>query len=139
MGDHGQSPANWGTSDCELDKMAKDLGIKNYKGCFMSDQLKFRIPEECECGIINSSDSTTDGKHWFCWYKNGDTKIFFDSFGTNPPEELIEYLGHGIKSSTFQLQNINSDICGELSLLILYLLDRGHNYEDIILDIVYKL
>ena len=31
------------------------------------------------------------------------------------------------------------DICGELCVLILYLLDRGHNFEDIILDIVYKL
>ncbi len=66
-------------------------------------------------------------------------KIFFDSFGTSPPTELVNYLGNGILSSTFQIQQINSNICGELCVLVLYLLDRGHSFEEIVLDIVYKL
>ena len=37
--------SNKGTSDSDLDKMAKDLGIKNYRGCFMSDELKNMKPE----------------------------------------------------------------------------------------------
>src|SRR3977135_2916163 len=98
--------------------MAKDLGIKNYRGCYMSNDLPL-FPEENECGIINSQSSDDgNGKHWFCYFKNGETKIFFDSFGTNPPEELVNYLGHGILCSTFQIQKINSNICGELEILI---------------------
>ena len=127
------------TTDTELSKMVKDLNIKNYRGCYMSNELP-PFPEENECGIINSQSSDDgNGKHWFCWYKNGDIKIFFDSFGTSPSLELVNYLGSGILTSTFQIQKINSDICGELNLLILYLLDRGHSFEEIILDIVYKL
>src|SRR6266853_4571489 len=128
------------TTDTELDKMAKDLNIKNYRGCFM----RFTLPDkplESECGIINfQAESEGNGSHWTCWYNNvsgmTNTKIFFDPFGTNPPDELVKYLGSRILSNTFQIQKINSDICGELSILILYLLDRGHSFEEIILDII---
>ena len=128
-----------GTSDSELIKMTEDLGIKNFRGCFMRDTL----PSVCmknECGILNfQSSEDGNGSHWTAWFKKGESKIFFDSFGTNPPEELVKYLGKGILSSTFQIQKINSDICGELSVLVLFLLDNGYSFEEIILDIVYKL
>ena len=128
-----------GTTDGDLIQMAKDLNIKNFRGCFMRDTLP-DSPLNNECGIINFQ-STVDGNgsHWSAYFKKGDSKIFFDSFGTNPPDELVKYLGNGILSSIFQIQKINSDICGELSILVLYLLDRGHNFENIILDIIYNL
>ena len=127
-----------GTTDSELNKMVKDLGIKNYRGCFMRNELPPDKPWSQECGIINfESSSDGSGTHWSVWYKNGDTKIFYDSFGTNPPKELVNYLGGNILSSTFQIQNINSDICGELCILVLFLLDKGHSFEEIILDCVY--
>ena len=128
-----------GTTDDDLNKMVNDLNIKNFRGCFMRDTLP-DSPLNNECGIINFQ-STVDGNgsHWSAYFKKGDSKIFFDSFGTNPPDELVKYLGNGILSSIFQIQKINSDICGELSILVLYLLDRGHNFENIILDIIYNL
>lgn len=125
-----------GTSDSELNKMAKDLGIKNYRGCYMKDQLKNLEPKNVECFILNFEDSDSSGSHWSAVWHEGNSKIFFDSFGTNPPFELINYLGPGILSSTFQIQKINTDICGELCILILYLLDSGYSFEEIILDIV---
>ena len=127
------------TTDTELNKMAKDLNIKNYKKCYMKNELENLEVQENECFILNFEDSNSNGSHWSAVWKNGETKIFFDSFGTNPPEELVNYLGHGILCSTFQIQNINSDVCGELAILILYLLDSGYSFEEIILDIVYKL
>jgi len=128
------------TTDKDLNKMATDLNIKKFRGCFMRNELPPDGPWFVECGIINSESSNNgNGKHWFCWHKNGNTKIFFDSFGTNPPEELVNYLGKGILSTTFQIQKINSDICGELCILILYLLCNGNSFEEIILDIVYKI
>src|SRR5271156_6114467 len=97
-----------GTSDTNLDKMAKDLEIKNYRGCYMRNTLPDK-PLENECGIINcQSDIEGNGTHWQCWYKNGETKIFFDSFGTSPSTELVNYLGHGILSSTFQIQRLTN-------------------------------
>src|SRR5271156_2532194 len=128
-----------GTTDTELIKMVNDLGIKNFRGCYMRNTLEDR-PLQYECGIINfQGEMEGNGTHWTAWFKKGETKIFFDSFGTNPPDELQKYLGKEILSGTFQIQQINSDICGELSILVLYLLDNGCSFEDIILDIVYKL
>src|SRR3977135_2301623 len=128
-----------GTSDNDLNKMVKDLGIKNFRGCYMRDTLPTH-PLDYECGIINFQGETEgNGTHWTAYFKKGDSKIFFDSFGTNVPDELVKYLGKGILSSTFQIQQINSDICGELSILVLNLLDNGYSFEEIILDIVYKL
>src|SRR3977135_1759754 len=128
-----------GTSDSELIKMTKDLGIKSFRGCFMRNTL----PSICmknEGGILNfQSSEDGNGTHWSSWLKKGESKIFFDSFGTNPPHEFVKYLGKGILSSTFQIQKINSDICGELCILVLFLLDNGYSFEEIILDIVYKL
>src|SRR6266853_6837867 len=109
-----------GTTDTELDKMAKDLNIKNYRGCFMIDELKNLEPQTVECFVLNFADSNTSGSHWSAVWKAVNTKIFFDSFGTNPPDELVKYVGLRILSNTFQIQKINSDICGELSILILY-------------------
>src|SRR5437773_8242978 len=128
-----------GTTDNDLNKMVNNLNIKNFRGCFMRDTLP-DSPLNNECGIINFQ-STVDGNgsHWSAYFKKGTVKIFFDSFGTSPPTELVKYLGPRILSSTFQIQQINSDICGELSLLVLYLLDRGHKFEQIILDIVFGL
>ena len=128
-----------GTTDGDLIKMAKDLGIKSFRGCFMRDTLPTH-PLDYECGIINFQGETEgNGSHWSCFWKEGESKIFFDSFGTNPPGELVKYLGNGILSSTFQVQRINSDICGELCILVLYLLDRGHSFEEIILDTIFGL
>ena len=28
------------------------------------------------------------GTHWVAWYKNGKTKIYFDSYGVQPPIEV---------------------------------------------------
>ena len=78
------------TTDTELIKMIKNLGIKNFRGCFMRNEL-LTEPKEIECGILNfQSNIEGNGIHWICWFKNKEMKIFFDSFGTNPPDELVK-------------------------------------------------
>ena len=100
-----------GTTDRELIKMAKDLDIKSFRGCFMRNELPPDGPWAYECGILNfQSSEDGNGSHWSCFWKEGESKIFFDSFGTNPPDELVKYLNNGIFSSTFQVQKINSDL-----------------------------
>ena len=56
-----------------------------------------------ECGILNLDGVSGRGTHWVCWYVrtkplptqsyDGKALIFyFDSFGVQPPKELMEYL-----------------------------------------------
>jgi hypothetical protein len=82
---------NESLSNFQLIDAAKKLGIKNFRGVFVRDELP-KNPNKVECGILNTGDSSTNGFHWICWYKNGKTKICFDSYALPPPVELVEYL-----------------------------------------------
>ena len=123
------------TTNIELEQEATRLKLKNFRGVFMRDELKFK-PLEKECGILNLDCSRNDGTHWVAWFKNKDNKIYFDSFGVQPPLELIKYLKSPILYNTFQIQQYNDTNCGEWCLHVLNELNKGRNYSDIILEIV---
>ena len=55
-----------------------------------------RRPLKRECGILNRDGVSGRGTHWVCWYRNKNDKLHFDSFGVQPPNELIEYLSSPI-------------------------------------------
>lgn len=103
---------------------AKKLGINNFRGVFMRDTLP-KTPNIIECGIINLGDSTTEGSHWSCFFKNKMDKTYFDSYGdANPPKELVSYLGGSrLFYNEDRIQDYNDPpICGHLCLVVLYLL-----------------
>ena len=54
-----------------------------------------------ECGVLNLDSSSGDGTHWVTWFKKGKQKFYFDSYGVQPPSELIDYL----KSPIFTIAN----------------------------------
>lgn len=91
--------------------------IKNFRGCFMRDELP-RKPLLDECGILNLNNSTKDGSHWVAWKKIKNKKIYFDSFGNGPPPELVKYLGEdNLYYTNDKFQNFNDPpICGHLCL-----------------------
>lgn len=85
-----------------------------------------------ECGIVNLDDNTGNGTHWVAYYSDGKQKIYFDSFGLDPPVELKQYLGPappGILIQTFQLQDYGDVICGHLCLYVLYELSLGQGAD----------
>ena len=123
------------TTNIELEQEATRLKLKNFRGVFMRDELKFK-PLNRECGILNLDSSKNDGSHWVAWFKDKDNKIYFDSFGVQPPLELIKYLKSPILYNTFQIQQYNDTNCGEWCLHVLNELNKGRNYFDIILEIV---
>ena len=45
-----------------------------------------------ECVILNVDSSSGDATHWDMWFKKGKDKFYFDSYGVQPPSELIAYL-----------------------------------------------
>ena len=91
-------PAHSLTID-DVNGYAHKLNIPNYIGCFMIDELP-STPQIKECGIFNLEPSSLQGSHWVCWYKNTDSRIYFDSFGETPPPEIIQYLKTKKRNST---------------------------------------
>lgn len=123
------------TTNTELELAAKKLKLRNFRGVYMRDELKFKALEK-ECGILNLDSSKNDGTHWVAWFKDKNNKIYFDSFGVQPPLELIKYLMSPILYNTFQIQQYDDTNCGEWCLYVLNELNKGRNYIDIILEII---
>ena len=92
-------------SNIELEDAVKRLNIPNFRGCYCINMLP-NIPHRTECGVLNLDNSRGDGTHWTAWFKNSDNKIYFDSYGLDPPEELIDYLKRSIYCSTDCIQPI---------------------------------
>ena len=51
--------------------------------------------------------------------KKRNLKYYFDSYGIQPPLELIDYLGSNIYYSTEQIQQRGTVICDHLCLYVL--------------------
>lgn len=100
----------------------------------MRDTLPHKIKEK-ECGVVNLDSIENDGTHWVCYYKNRNKKLYFDSFGLDPPFEIKRYLGDNVLMSTFQIQKLGNNYCGHLCLKVLYELSNGNSFEDIILGL----
>ena len=97
----------------ELEDAARKLEIPSYRGVFLRDTLP-KKPNKKECGIVNFDKSGGPGTHLVAWYKNGKTKIYFDSYGVQPPIEVVEYLGSPIHYNTDQVQPVGEVFCGHL-------------------------
>ena len=86
-------------SNFELEDAVKKLKIPYFRGVFLLDTLS-KKPNKKEYGIVNFDKSSGPGTHWVAWYKNGKNKIYFDSYGVQPPIEVIQYLGKPIRYNT---------------------------------------
>ena len=122
---------NKSLSNFDLMEAVKKLKIRHFRGVFMRNELP-RKPRKLECGILNLDSAPGRGTHWVAWYKNNEDKIYFDSFGVQPPEELIRYLSSPIFYNTERIQPSGQVVCGHLCLFVLSRLSRGDNMQDII-------
>ena len=118
-------------SNFELEDAAKRLKIPSFRGVFLLDTLP-RKRNKKECCIVNFDKSGGLGTHWVSWYKNGKTKIYFDSYGVRLPIEVVEYLGSPIYYNTDQLQPADQVFCGHLCLYVLKELSMGHKFQKVI-------
>ena len=85
--------------------------------------------------------SKGDETHNYCYWKNGNEKYYFESFGLImliPPKEVIKYLKSPIMYSTYQIQQFNDCNCSEWSLFVLDKLNKDDDYIDVILSIVHN-
>lgn len=120
-------------SNFELIDCAKKLKIKYFRGVYLRDQLP-KKPWNKECGIINLADSNDlRGTHWVCYLKNNNKINYFDSYGIQPPLEVIDYLNGDIKYNHYQIQDFNQVVCGHLCL---YVLSSKLSFDDTIFSLV---
>ena len=118
-------------SNLELLEAARKLKIPNFRGVSLRDALP-TTPKKKECGILNLDDTTGSGTHWVAWYKNGTEKKYFDSYGLQPPNELVDYLAPPILYNTERVQPYDQVFCGHLCLYVLKQLGGGQHLQDII-------
>ena len=119
-------------SNFDLEKAVKDLKIKCFRGVYLLNTLPYK-PNNKECGIVNLDKSGGSGTHWVAWYKNGkNKKVYFDSYGVQPPVEVIKYLGKGIGYNTDQVQPRGEVFCGHLCLYVLKELNEGQDFQSIL-------
>ena len=115
----------------ELEDAARKLKISYFRGVFLLDTLPRKLNKK-ECGIVNFDKSGGSGTHWVAWYKNGKTKIYFDSYCVQPQLEVIHYLGSPIHYNTDQLQPAGEVFCGHLCLYVLKELSEGREFQKVL-------
>ena len=117
-------------SNSELEDAARRLEIPSFR-VFLLDTLPKKANKK-ECGKVNFDKNGGPGTHWVAWYKNGRTKIYFDSYGVEPPIEVVGYLGNPIRYNTDQLQPAGQVFCGHLCLFVLKELSAGHEFQSVL-------
>ena len=118
-------------SNFELEDATKRLKIPSFRGVFLLDTLPKKSNKK-ECGIVNFDKSDGPGTYWVAWYKNGKTKIYFASYGVQPPIEVVKYLGSLIRYNTDQLQPAGQVFCGHLCLYVLKELSAGLDFQSVL-------
>ena len=81
--------------------------------------------------------SKEHGVHWSALYINKDIAFFFDSYGLVPTQEIVDFLlQHSQRMhNTLEVQSFGESNCGQLSLHVLYKLNKGEPFQDIIISL----
>ena len=105
-------------SNFEIINAAQKLSLDGFRGVFLRDTLPTKTKLN-ECGILNVDSSSADGTHWVMWFKKGKDKFYFDSYGVQPPSELIVYLKSPIFYNSERIQQNGEVFCGHLFLFVI--------------------
>lgn len=107
-------------SNFQIIEKCKKLKIKNFKGVFMRDEIRNMSATQNECMVLNIDDSSNEGTHWTCLCIKNGVSFYFDSYGFEPPLEVLEYCPTPRNYSSYSIQKMNEVICGQYSIYVLY-------------------
>ena len=127
---------NRALSNFDILKYVGHLGIPHFRGVFMKDTLP-NIPLVNECGIVDFNATFEPESHWVAYYKTGDLRIHFDSYGQITLYEMQRYLKKPDEMDKQVIQR-NTDIVqvpgtytsGHLCLYILKSLSHSSSFRD---------
>ena len=117
-------------SNLEIIDAAKKLSLYGFRGVFLRDTLLIKRKFN-EYGILNLDSSSVDGTHWVMWFMKGKEKLYFDTYGVQPPSELIAYLKLPIFYNSERVQQSGVVFCGHLCLFALKQLSLGNNLQSV--------
>ena len=107
------------TSDSDLLKLGKKLGIHNLVVCAKSKVKGYLANPKVSNIIFNMSNSNTGGTHW-CYY-SPKYNVYFDSYAQDMPSILPKKTK--LASTYKQIQSMESQDCGSLCCLFAYYLN----------------
>ena len=125
------SKPNKPLSNLEIIDAAKKLSMYGFRWVFSRDILPKKAKLN-ECGILNLDSSSGDGRHWVMCFKKGKDKFYFDSYGVQPPSELIAYLKSQIFYNSEWVQQNGEVFCGHLCLFVLKQLTLENSFQAVI-------
>ena len=102
----------------EIIDAAKKLSLCGFRGVFWRDTLPTKT-KLSECNILNLDSSSDDGTHSVMRFKKGKNKFYFDSYGVQPPSELIAYLKSPQFYNSERVQQNGDMFCSHLCLFAL--------------------
>ena len=76
------------------------------------------------------------GTHWTCFIVEDNQSYYYDSFGGNPDNLLLNQLPKPNLYHKYNIQDINSRLCGSYCLYFFYLIERM-NYSDALLKMFF--
>ena len=128
------------TTNFQLERYARELKIPNFYVC-MRDEIsqlpRNKLPLNV---IVNIHTSKERGVHWSALHINKDIVFLFDSFGLVPTQEIIDFLPQHSQRirNTLEVQSFGESNCGQLSLYVLYKLNKGESFQDTIISLYKK-
>lgn len=113
----------------------------NFRGVYPRDRFQELLRSSGDIDgtfVFNTDPSLKGGEHWICLAIDGDTVLYFDSFGRHPKtyslvaEALQQRCGEILWNNEL-LQDASTTVCGDYCVLFLLLHARGwtlQNYVD---------
>ena len=75
-------------SNLEIIYAIKKWSLDGFREVFLRDTLPKKAKLN-ECGILNLDSSSGDGKNLVMWFPKGKDTFYCDSYGVQPPSELL--------------------------------------------------
>ena len=88
-------------------------------------------------GFVNIDNGSQGGTNWCSFIVKDNKSYYFDSFGGQPGQFLLNQLPKPIIYHKYKIQDIISKLCGSYCLYFFYLIERM-NYYDTILKMYFE-
>lgn len=88
------TPSNFGSTNTELNALARDLKILNYIKCRRNNELFGQTVAPSECYIINLQNSDQAGFNLVLYFVDHTRKLAFSNNGDPALQQLIDYLDY---------------------------------------------
>ena len=82
--------------------------------------------------LVNLDNGSQGGTHWTCFIIKDKKSLYYEPFGGNPDNFLLNQLPKPIKYQNYKIQDMNSRLCSSFCLYFFYPIER-RNYYDAIL------